>query len=171
MHGVRERILATACVFLAMASPSLIAPVSAVELGNMLFPPVAEPSREASALALSAISDAVQAFEKRELNDPKASQELISKSRDKLRRAADKMAEILKGISNNPELKRYFDGRVSLDRQLSKEDAAFYSSWARDAGAKEIQDRYEGFRFSLSKRTNLLLRLRSHRLTAIFFVK
>ena len=51
-----------------------------LNLATDSLPAAAELSRTASALALNAISDAVEAFEQRELNDPKASEALLAQS-------------------------------------------------------------------------------------------
>jgi hypothetical protein len=117
----------------------------AVELGNILFPPEQDASRKASAMALHAISDAIRAFEQRELNEPQASQALFAQSRETLRMAAKNMFNILSGAKSSSDFGRYLDTEVSLDGKLSKEDFYFYNEWAKEAGATEIRTRRQAF--------------------------
>jgi hypothetical protein len=156
MHGARSH--ATTYFFLAVvAGLYSTAPVSAVELGNMLFKPAEVPSRAASALALSAISDAMRAFEKRELYDEKASQELMAQSREKLRDAADKMSEILRDGSQNSEFRQYLDSKVDLQQKLLNEDVAFYTTWAGSPG--QFKSRGEVFQIFIVQTYKLAVAL------------
>lgn len=140
MLGAPKYHLAVICLFIGIGCPA-----SAIELGNILFQPTAERSREASALALDAISDAIKAFEKRELDDPKGSQQLMAQSREKLKAAGNKMVDILKSGSTDTGFRRYLDDGVYLEKQLSKGDYDFFISWAKEAGATTIKNRGQVF--------------------------
>jgi hypothetical protein len=114
MLGANKSLVAALGIaFGAVALPLEVA--RAVELGNILFPSEQEASRAASAMALHAISQAIQAFEQRELNDPKASQILFAQSRTTLQNAAKTMFLILSNADSKSEFGRYLDAEVSLD--------------------------------------------------------
>jgi hypothetical protein len=128
MLGANKSLVAA--LGIAFGAVALPLEVARAVLGNILFPSEQEASRAASAMALHAISQAIQAFEQRELNDPKASQILFAQSRTTLQNAAKTMFLILSNADSKSEFGRYLDAEVSLEK-LSKDDFYFYRDWAR----------------------------------------
>ena len=61
------------------------------------------------------------------------------------------MTDILKSASSDPEFRRYLEGNVDVDNRLSKEDFAFYYSWAKELGITTIKDRSQVFQIFITQ--------------------
>ena len=77
MRGVRRQ---TMLLFLVLCWIGSVRLADGVELSNMIFPSVAEQSREASARALEAVSTALRGIAEIERNRLDASRELLGKA-------------------------------------------------------------------------------------------
>jgi hypothetical protein len=75
----------------------------------------------------------------------------LAQSREKLKSAANKMTDILKSASSDPEFRRYLEGNVDVDNRLSKEDSAFYYSWAKELGITTIKVRSQVFQIFITQ--------------------
>jgi hypothetical protein len=106
--------------------------VHAVEFGNMLFPSIQQQSREASALALDAISMALRGIAELERNKTDISQELLKQSAGQLNRATQEMDAILSKANLDQQFQRYLDQQPNIEAVPKADWEAFINSLAKD---------------------------------------
>jgi len=114
MRGVRRQ---TMLLFLVLCWIGSVRLADGVELSNMIFPSVAEQSREASARALEAVSTALRGIAEIERNRLDASRELLRQSGAQLNAAAHQIDEIL---SKANEFLDYLSQEAKLQNLLCR---------------------------------------------------
>lgn len=96
------------------------------EFGNMQFPSIQNQSREASALALDAISTALKGIAELERARPDISKELLTQGAEQVAKAAKEMENILSKADSDPQFKQYL-GQEANRRGITSEDWDFFT--------------------------------------------
>jgi hypothetical protein len=146
MLGARKNRNRLYVVSLLCALTAYAETPGAVELSNILFPPLEKQSREASALAFEAISTAMAALAMIERNNTGASVELFKKSASQLRGAAAQMQGILSLETSNADVRAYLAQAIKKDN-VSGQDWNLFSTWVSRLNTGLPNNRKEALAF------------------------
>jgi hypothetical protein len=151
MRGVRRQII---LLFLLLCWIGSVRLADAVELSNMIFPSVAEQSREASARALDAIGTALRGIAEIERNRLDASRELLRQSSAQLNDAAHLMDEILSKANTDKDFLGYLNQEAKI-QDLSESDRAFVVGYLVKSGLLPPKTRSDAFALFIKKTMTL----------------